>query len=246
MRAPFLTQADLDGLPEDPKQRFVAIEALCRTRLYEEVDGEEVWAAITDARLRYMSTVITAARYLKIESLGEMKVPRRSQMDDNEYEDFVQELQCYIVQLMLAASDEKAQVSIVLEGSTRQRLETLLAHVRSQIPNLALSAGKLSKLNSKIDAFERELEGARLQLVAVGVFTLGVAAAISDLSSAGSVIRQLVNQIEETVGLAKETQDEAAAARIPNIQPRRLEAPLRAEPVTKPKRGGDFDDEIPF
>jgi hypothetical protein len=209
-----ISQAEIEQLPENPPERFVGIEEICRNRLYEATEYEQDWAAVQDARLRYMSTVIAAARYLKISPICDIEVPKRSQWDEKDYQDFVSEIHFYIVQLMMAGAERNSSTSIHLQGSTRDRLLTLTSHLREQVRRLDLPSGQIERLIRRIDAFETELQNPKLQFAAIAALSLAIAAGISDVGGAATTIRQLVNQVEETLGIAKDEQDKEAAGRM--------------------------------
>jgi hypothetical protein len=249
-----VTQAELEAMPEDPQQRFVAFEALCRSRLAENVRNEQEWANITDTRVVYMSTVIGAAKSLRIEPFASMNVPRRKDFADETFDEFIQDIQFYITQLMFIAAESNTRTSIVLGGSTRQRLQTLVAHIRENVGKLDLPPEKMDRLNARINAFESELTNPRLRILTVSLFAIGVIALVADVDGAGSAIGKLVHQIEEAVGKAKDVQDAEAAGRLKaEIEPPKLEAPRnekpsakRRQPVNEDFSRSDFDDEIPF
>ena len=200
-----------------------------------------------------MSTVVSAAKYLRIAPICDLEIPKQSKFDDGLYNDFVQDLQFFIVQLMLEGAERSTQSAIILEGSTRQRLVALVSHLRENVQKLELPPGRIDALLARIRAFESELQNPRLRFVIVAAMTFVIAGAISDVSGATSAIRQLVNEIEETIGIAKLEQDAAAAASIaPPQENKRLEPPRKPEAPPKPPKeyresfAADLDDEIPF
>jgi hypothetical protein len=259
-----LTTEDLMTMPELPRQRFVAIEALCRRRLAENVSQlhhDEQWTDIVDQRVSYMSTVIAAARSLRIEAFASMDAPLRKGFDSEVFEQFLYDAQFYATQLMLEAAEDNIRASVILEGPVRQKLQTLAAHIREQIQKLNLPSGQLARLESRLAAFERELAGNRINAATIGIFCLAVSGAIADLDGTGSVVTKLVHQVQAILGKAKEEQEIEVAARLPvDPEPRRLEhpRPKAIEPKRPAKlrppggasedfsRGPDFDDEIPF
>ncbi len=239
------TTEDIVSLPLDPKQRFVALEEICRKRYEAIIEHEEQWHNVQDARLSYMGTIVGAAKQLRIEPIASMKMPRKSEWNDDRYEDFKNELEFYLVQLALQGADQNHKLSIVLEGNTKARLQTLIAHMRDHVRNLDLSPGKIDRLIDRIGDFEKELEGHRLGFASVAYLTLFVAGAIADLGGAADQIRHLVNEVEAVIGVTKEEQDADAVGRVPSIEIKKIE---RLEPPTPktPKQSFDLDDEIPF
>lgn len=244
-----ITQEEIENFSDNPRERFIQIEQLCRRRHYAQIGNEEIWAIIRDARLRYMTTVIASAKYLNIDPIASIEVPRSSDWTDEYYEDFISDINFYGTQLMLEGADRKLKSAIFLEGSTRARLQTLVKHLREEVRKLDLPPARIDKILGKIEGFEKSLESRKLSYVTVGVVAFTVAGAIADVSGATSAVRDLINKIEEAVGQAKEQQDLEVASRLIEAQePLKLMAPRREKP------GGygygqapqDTDDEIPF
>lgn len=109
----------------------------------EETAGEQEWSTVTDHRVVYISTVLSAAKHLKIEPFLNMDVPRRRNFQDEEFDDFIQDIQFYVTQMMLEAAEANTRTSILLEGATKQRLHTLVSHLRDYVKKLGLSARRL-------------------------------------------------------------------------------------------------------
>jgi hypothetical protein len=243
MVAMMISQDEINSLPEDPNERFVGVEAICRKRLYGEIEGEEEWSSIMDARLRYMGAVLAAGKYLNVEPFASLVLPTRQKFQSDDYDNFIQELEYYVVQLMLRNSENASQTTVLLQGETRQRLHTLLAHLRTQLLKLDLPPSRVEKLRSKLAEFEKELDAPRMRIIVWAGAALVVTGILADVGGAATTVLQLWHEIEEAVGIAKEAQDEEAVARIPAApEQKRIEGPQRPKQLTT----GDFDDEIPF
>lgn len=244
-----ITLAEIDGLPSDPRQRFVALEEICRRRTEEAVkaapEDNYGWSQVQEARRGYMTTVVAAARHFDIEPIKQMEIPKKADWNDGEFEDFQNEIDFYVMQMALEGADRNVRLSIVLQGTTKERLLTLVAQMREQVRKLDASPARIDSLLQKLNQFERDLDGPRLNFVAVAVLCLSVSGAISDAGGATTTIRQLLNKIEEAVGMAKEEQDKAAINQIPHYEMKKLESPRVEKPVSS-YADFDLDDEIPF
>ncbi len=195
-----------------------------------------------------MATMVATAKHCKIDPIDKMTIPKMSDWNDGAYEDFQNELDFYAVQMALEGADRNSQLSILLQGTTKDRLLTLIAHMREQIRKLDLPPARIDTLLDKLNRFERDLGGPRLNFLAVATLALAVAGAIADVGGAASTIRQLMNQVEEAVGRAKDEQDKAAVTQLPHFEPKKLEPPRAKQPEARPVQHANFDldDEIPF
>lgn len=239
-----ITQAEIEALPPDPRERFVGIEEICRKRYEEAVSTDDVqWNYVQEIRLQYMAGVVSAAKYYGIEPINKITIPRKSDWNDNAYEDFVNELHFYTMQLALQAADRNSQLSITLQGSTRERLSTLTQHLRDQVAKLELPPARIDQLIERINQFERELTKPKLTFAGVAALTIYITAAIADLGGAATTVRGAMNLIEEAVGSAKEEEDKALAGRLGVFEPKKLEPP-RPEEASAPSP--DLNDDIPF
>jgi hypothetical protein len=249
-----ISQEEIEALPEDPRQRFVGIERIARQRYEEETRESDQGSYVQDCQLRYMTTVVSAAKFLKIEPVCEITIPRRRNFNWEDYSEFVNELQFYIVQLMLEGAENNAETSIILRGNAKQRLQTLSSHLRENVRKLDLPSARIESLLRKVDGFERELENPRLKFVAVAQMTLVILGATADIDGASDVVRKLVHQIEEVVGVEKREQDVEAASRLSTGDaPRQLQPPrtLEKRPTETSSKNAetfsaDLDEEIPF
>lgn len=236
-----ITHDEIKKLPAEPRQRFVALEEIVRQRYDEIANRAEQWQVVQDARVQYMSEVIGAARYLKISPLSDMDLPKRSEYDDNSYEDFRAEVTYYTMQLALEGVDNDSALSIELVGPVKSRLITLAQHLREHVARLDVPPERIDRLVRHVAAFERDLESPRLTFVSVAVLTLTIASGIADLEGAASGVRQLINQVEEVVGRVHEEQATSRYLVEAPTEPRRIEPPRTAKPkVQRP------DDDIPF
>lgn len=236
----------IDNLPKNNQEHFVHIEKIGIKKYYDHINNGNEWNAVQDVRLRYMTSVVAAAKHFNIEPISEIEVPRRRNWNDDRFDDFVSDVSFYTMQMMLHESDRKLRTSIILEGSTRDRLKTLTVNLRDEVRKLQLPSSKIDQIIRKIDDFERSLESRKLTFITVAFVTLTIAGAITDVDGATNVVRELVNKIEETVGIAKEEQDrEVASNFVESNQIPRLMAPRKNEPAIEPPSVED-DDEIPF
>lgn len=242
-----ITQAEIEALSPDPRERFVGIEEICRKRYEETVSGEDVsWNYVQEVRLQYMGGVIGAAKYYGIEPINKIVVPKKSDWNDSAYEDFVNELHFYTMQLALEAADRNSRLAIVLQGSTRERLSTLTSALRDQIRKLDLPPARIDHLLQKVDQFEHELTKPRLSFIAVAALTIYITGAIADLGGSAQTVRGAMNLIQEAVGTAKEEQDKEIAGRLGTFEMRKLEPPRPPEVSAASNKEYDLNDDIPF
>lgn len=248
-----ITQDEMNAMPSDEQQKFVAVEALCRKRLDEITSGESEWAPVIDARLRYLATVLGVGKALAIEPVCNWNLPLRANMND-EYDDFVMGMATVTAQLMTNQATAYHANSIILTGDTKDRLYSLARHMRQDIDKLNLPTSRKAKLRSLLESFERDLDKTHLSLLVIGQLCLLTAGAIADVDGASRAIRDALSKIEQIVGVAKFEQDEAKQTLLPQIpKPKLIMPPRDPQPkvsTTSLERSGKMsealEDDIPF
>ena len=106
----FVTQAEIDGLPDDdPKAAFVTIVRFAQRRLREktasiEVSDQTGWAQLQEARHGFMNVVIVAAKKFCAEPFASLDLPPLKDFGLNTHRQFRADLNDFITQLLLDRS----------------------------------------------------------------------------------------------------------------------------------------------
>ena len=244
----FITQDELDELPEDHRAAFSAFVQIAqrrladftrhRTSLTEEVD----WNEIQEARYSYTNIVLAAAKRLEIEPFLSMDVPRIGKYGHDEYRQFLADLDHYLTQVALDNSFRSRGASTVLPPASKDRIRSHLHHLREAIEAANLTDAKKALLQTKITEFEAALERNRFNLLAATLLTVEILGVPGALWGSYEVVSKLIGNINQVVAEAKVVDDEKR--QLPATPPQYVIAPPRAP---EPKRESrDLDDEIPF
>src|SRR5687768_13134452 len=89
----FVTQDELDDLPEDPTLAFLTFVQLAQRRLADaskELNPEEryEWEALEELRHSFMNIVLAAAKRFEIEPFDQMDVPTLGQFSQTDHRQF--------------------------------------------------------------------------------------------------------------------------------------------------------------
>jgi hypothetical protein len=247
----FVTNDELDELPEDPEAAFIAFVRIAEARLKERLRAigprdQGTYEEIDDARYGFQNVVLGSAKKFGIEPFASLQMPVLDDHNDAKYRQFRHDLTHYITQLMLTTADRDRSNSVPLLDATRQKLETYIFHLRDAIKNSDLSDRKKDDLYKKLDALERELGRRRLRFIIVAGIVIHILTAPGELNASYDAVIRLTNSIMREIGLAKEADNEQR--KISHDEPVAL-LPPRTE-VPKPKDvsfdSSKMDDEIPF
>jgi hypothetical protein len=238
----FISQDEVEDLPEDPRAAFIAFVRLAGPRLRDRLKelgprDDNNWEEIDDARYGFQNVILGAARKYGIEPFASLQMPTLARHGDKEYRQFKHDLTHYITQIMLATADKDRLNSVPLRDETRQSVQTYVYHLREAINRSGLSDTKKAALNKKLDELEKELARSRIRLTVVAGIAMAILAAPGDLMGSYDAVVRITNTIMREIGQAKDADNEQRKISYDGpvaLMPPRVEAE------------NDKDDEIPF
>lgn len=245
----FVTQDEMDELPEDARLAFSTFVRIAQRRLSEFTRAlnnsteEADWREIEEARHSFTNIVLGAARRLKIEPFVSMDVPQANKFGYDAYRQFSADLDHYLTQVALDNSLRSRADSTALPAVSKDRIRSHLHHLRDAIRTADLTDAKKAKLFSKVDEFEAALDKTRLNLLAVTLLTVEILGVPGALWGSYEVVSKLIGNINQTVAEAKAVDDEQR--RLPPTPEPYAISPPRA-PKPEPNFSRELDDEIPF
>lgn len=250
----FLKQDEIEDAPEDPAMAFTYLVRIAQGRFDErqnELAQNDVEGyAWEDARMGFMSTVISLGKTYGIEPFSGLEVPRFSKFGYDDFRQFKADLDHYLAQLVMGNALRARRDSIKLSTEAKARIRTHLHHIKDHIDKTEMPEAKRAALHAKLAEFEAALEKDRLNILKVGAWVLGilsVSANVAQLADSQS-FHKLVSNVMVTVGEEKAVDDENR--KLPPVDPMPLMLPPRRDDdFGKPTRdlfSANLDDEIPF
>lgn len=99
----FLTQDEIDNLPDDdPEAAFTSFVRHAQRRLNErteQLEQENDWRLIEEARYGFMNVVIAAGKKFEIEPFATLEIPRLEKFSADVHRQFKADLDHYLTQL---------------------------------------------------------------------------------------------------------------------------------------------------
>ncbi|NTF80538.1 hypothetical protein [Rhizobium rhizogenes] len=241
----FITQEEIDDLPEDGNTAFLQFVKIARGRLDRRTDqlddnDEREWRIIRDARYGFMNVVVAAGRRYSVEPFASMEMPSFQGFDDLAHRQFILDVDHYMTQLLLGDGLRTRRDSVALSEGAKSKIRTHLHHLRETVAKSDLAEDKRQKLLDKLVEFDRELDKRRLSLLAVARVTLEVLAVPGAMAGSYEITQKLLGHVVHTVAQEKAAEDEQRKAQ---LQPPPVILPAR--PLQKTDRHVD-DDDIPF
>ncbi|ARM88123.1 hypothetical protein RHEC894_CH01810 [Rhizobium sp. CIAT894] len=245
----FITEEEIDELPEDNQAAFLAFVKISRRRLADatsrlDASDELQWNELNDARHGFMNIVTAAARRYEVEPFASMNVPRIGQFANDEHRQFTADLDHYMTQLLLNDGTRSRRDSVALSETAKTRIRTHLHHLREQIGKEDMPQSKRKDLLDKLSTFEESLDKRRLSLLAVARLTVEILAVPGALGGSYDIATKLLSNVVQTVAQEKGTEGERAQ----RIEPPAAVLPPRPSEVLEPspsRKSSELDD-IPF
>jgi hypothetical protein len=242
----FITQEEIDNLPEEESAAFLEFVKTARRRLDERTanfddDDEREWRRVQDARFGFMNVVVAAGRNYKIEPFASMDMPTFGGFNDATHRQFILDVDHYMTQLLLGDGLRTRRDSVSLSEEAKSKIRTHLHHLRETVANSELDARKRERLLDRLADFETELEKRRLSMLAVARVTIEVLAMPGALSGSYDITQKLLAHVIQTVAQEKVAEDENKSHRLPTPP-----VILPARPSETKSLINTDDDDIPF
>lgn len=254
----FVTQDELDDLPDDPSMAFMTLVNHAQRSLAEQVRGLDPeeryqWEQRNEIRQSFMNVMVAAAKRYEIEPFVSMQVPRVGNFQENDHKQFKADVEHYVTQLMLDNSIRGKRDSVVILPKSKDRIRGHIHALRDCLEKANMTAAKREALAKKLDAFEAELEKRRLGVLAVTRIAMEILALPGGVWASAELAPKLITNIMQTVAESKAAEDETRQLS-PVAPPKALSPPRAPEPEPR-KTGGfgsgggfadDLDDDVPF
>lgn len=242
----YITDDELDELPDDPLLRFVAIEKIVRDRLDSALDRLGMEDSAMPYMRRYMSILLPAAKLYGVSSLGSWQRPAPGEDSYDFYSAFIADVDYAITEIRLQRAERQKLNSVALDAATKTKLRHLVNEIRQTVDKMEVSVAKKERLYARLSALENEISRDRTRYEAVAALMIEACDDVGEAAKRLEPVVRLVERIGAAIGVAKRAED--AQPRLPPPQEqKRIEQ--KPKMPTKPN-GGPFDrqldDEIPF
>ena len=246
----FITEEELDRLPEDPQAAFVQFVRHADNRLtsrLREVENED-YDQRSDVKYAFQNVVLAVAKQFRIEPFINATVPAielRSDHKAENYQQFRADLDHYMAQLMISLVYRERAESLNLPAKTADKIRTYIHYLREEVDKAEhLTEPKKAALRRRINALEEELGKKRIRYGAIALIVAEILAIPGAVSQSVDIMAKITTNILRDIGEVKLAQDDEK--RVPYGEPAALLPPR--PPQSRPARfqREEMDDEIPF
>lgn len=165
----FITQDEIEDLPEDPTSAFVAFVRYASARLGERlshlsgIDEQSAYNEAEEARHGFMNVLIAAAKRYDISPFSAYELALFDNFSLSDYRSFRSEIDHYVTQMVLDNAIRERGNSVDLSSRAKDRIRSHIHGLKTCIDNADLPEAKKEALYKKLSAFEAELEKRRLE-----------------------------------------------------------------------------------
>lgn len=252
----FVTQEEIDALPEDARAAFGEIVRIASSRLTGEVSRHDVddnngWEAINEARHGFMNTLIGVAKSYDVEPFASLEIPDIKDFGPDDHRRFKARLDHYMAQLVIGNSLRGQRASVKIAENVKDDIRGYIHGLKGAIDASDLTEGKKASLRSKLAAFEAELDKRRVNLMALTYLIVDLLGQPGAVWASYELVQALTKKTITAVHEQKSIEDEERALAMPapikQITDARISAPPPPPPrPTGPRESYDLNDGIPF
>jgi hypothetical protein len=247
----FITQDEIDDLPEDHEYAFAEFVRLAQRRLNERMheipDDNEHYHWIEDARHGFMNATLAVAKRFNIQGIGDLEVPRIENFRSEDFRQFQRDVDFYLAQLMIGNSYKSRGESVAATENTASKIQSYIHKLREVVDRSPMSDAKREALNAHLDALEKELRRKRIRYLVIAVGIVEILRLPGELGESWDSVCRLTSQIWSVIAEAKTVENDQR--KLPDERKPVALLPPRA-PEEARRRGSvsasDLDDEIPF
>ena len=253
----FVTQEQLDSLDmDDPQAAFMNLVNFAQRSFSAQtskldLDERNDYQKREEIRHNFMNVMAASAKRLEIEPFVSMDVPRQSNFNENEFRNFKDDLDNYVTQIMLDNSMKSKKNSVEILPQSKDKIRTYVHSLRECVEKSNMQGAKRKALLDKLDAFEKELEKRRVNILAVALVSFEVLGIPGSLWGSAEIAHKLINNVMQEVAEARVIDQQTRSIAAPSVpkalSPPRSEDMKASTPAWKKQpTPSDLDDEIPF
>lgn len=251
----FMAWDDWEDLPEDKSEAFAIVVRRSSKKLEKKVaelrdqaTDENDWTLIHDAQYDFMTSMIGVAKNWEVPMFADYEMPEAYNFDSQWNRRFHADLNHFLAQMAAGQVTRRRELSVRLDDKTKSNIRGYVHGLKQAIDASNLSEARKSALLKKLNDFERELDGQRVNLIAISLIAIELLGHPGAVWQSAELAQRLVSSVLTSLGEGKAVEDDARAAALPPPPLKITSSPRYATtPAVKgPKDSYDLNDDIPF
>ena len=194
---PLITHAEMEALPDDPGDAFVAFYDIVSNRM-SELDEKGDVGRVLKGREEFSALMVGAARQFGLDV-------QRFDLRDNNYSEIHRYSLAQATQLRLSSTARRATMLAVLGQGPKARLRHLLSDLETALEASDLPEVRKKVLRAKLAEFAAELEKPQSN---IGKMLAVIALVAAALGQAEDLVIKLPKTVEAVMKIIGEAKDE--------------------------------------
>lgn len=253
-----LVEDEFTNRPDDDELAFLHYERLFRGPLEKELaalqdtEQDSYWNSYNHFMQTYINSVLATVTALDLPLLDYWTNNPASANDERNFRQIKFDIDGTITQIKVRHSQRVRKASVHLEGGAREKIRELINKIKLTIEAIDIPLARKEALMSRLNAFAAEVDKDRTRFEAFAAMMIEAAGVVGKVEKKLRPIRGWIDSIAKLLHEARALEDSHPRLPAPD---KRIEAPQKrlAPPSgdlwasqTRPPKGGDLDDEIPF
>ncbi|MCF3593479.1 hypothetical protein LZG00_05660 [Rhodobacteraceae bacterium LMO-12] len=235
MQYELATDADFSALPLEPRDRFLALEAICRRNLNQLINQDSTLESDRLIRLQYMRMVASAAEELKVEGV---RFPVEAD-PASKFDDFLINIAGITTKLRLSGTRIGDPNSVAIRFEVVGLVKEQIRVLKHTIMSSDLPENLKKQLLIKLNDLAEEIVKPRARMAHIMHILAIVAAGVGGTTGFLATAPDAIVTITALIGEEKSREDEEVK-RLGLDKPKQLPAPI-------PETGHEeSDDDLPF
>jgi len=250
-----LDPVDWEDLPEDADDAFAHVVRIAQRsaapefeRLRVHANANDDYGALYDAQLGYLSSLIGVAKGLGVTAFADYHIPDARNFDQDYYRRFLADINHFSAQAAARRAIRSRQLSVRLEVKVVDSIRSYVHHLKDAIDQANMSDAKKANLQSKLKAFEHELDGGkRINILRVSLLVMEIIGIPGSVWATGEVAPKLGHNIMQAIADARHVEAENKAS--VEVEPKKaITAAVHEQRPAQGSRAHDLGlyDDIPF
>lgn len=249
----FMTWEDWQDLPEDKGEAFAVVVRLSLKKLDKKVNElraegleENEWSLIHDAQYDFMTSMLGVAKNWEVPIFADYEMPEAYNFDSQWNRRFQADLNHFLAQMAAGQVTRRRELSVELDSKTKSSIRGYIHALKEAIDDSHMTDARKSALRKRLNAFERELDGQRVSIVAISLIAIELLGHPGAVWQSAELAQKLVSNVLTSLGEGKAAEDDARAAALPPPQLKITAAPRYETAPARTATSYDLNDDIPF
>jgi hypothetical protein len=234
----FIQQSQIDKLPDDPNEAFLAYEQIALSNYHSHEARFNPNEIPYDLKIAFAGCISGAAEVYEIENFEQLNPKNSRDINGNfDFDEFTIALNSAVTRLQIKVARGNGS-GFVVNTRTRSTIETLVQELRDRIKSSSeLDEAKKQALNSRLDELLAELNGKKFNILKAMAIITAICTTINQTEGAAIKLPDTITAISKIIGQIEGFEQKFFPKSVAQIE---------HQQGPRESFASDLDDDIPF